>query len=108
MLATDNWANKELMPDPEKLRLLVLMTMVGADSETLDELSKMFEELVAKIGDSGEFSLVESIQPLRAAKVANNQIRRCISTEATPLFVPKEPKHPLSEVCEYIQNNILN
>ncbi|KAH0791431.1 hypothetical protein GPJ56_004646 [Histomonas meleagridis] len=108
MRVTNQWKNMEIMPDAEKLRKLILMLLIGSDSENLTDLAKMFSELIETIGDSGEISLVESIQPLRVAKTDNNQIKRAIAQEATPVFVPHEIKHPLSEVCQYIQNNILN
>ncbi|KAH0794373.1 hypothetical protein GPJ56_001666 [Histomonas meleagridis] len=107
MMITNDWKNEELMPQKEKIRNLLVMTMIGADSETSETLYEMFKKFIEVIGDSAEFSLVDTVEPLENVK-ENGQIKRCIAQKATPSFLMNEKNPTLSEVCEYIQNNILN
>ena len=104
---SNGWSNLEMLTEPNKIRLLIFMTMVGNDVETSCTLANLFSEFNNKVGGSDELDIVEYMNPLNSIKV-ESKIRKSISTKSTPNFLDESGKHSLSEVCEYIQNNILN
>ncbi len=75
------------------------MSIIGADSETSQEINRIFNDFVHKIGDSDSFSLIDSIRPLKSSRAFNKQLRKGISSACMPSFLPDDTIQPMSEVC---------